>query len=123
MRFDASINLNLGASVSWVWRAYRRFERQLEFLWIQDMYKLSFDPDKRQKALVERNVDFAEAWQVFEGRVIEWEDTRFDYGENRIMCFGYLRGRAVVVGYVQRGDTRHIFSMRKANEREREKFG
>ena len=87
------------------------------------MYKLSFDPDKRQKALVERNVDFAEAWQVFEGRVIKWEDTRFDYGENRIMCFGYLRGRAVVVGYVQRGDTRHIFSMRKANEREREKFG
>jgi len=55
--------------------------------------------------------------------VIEWEDTRFDYGENRIMCFGYLRGRAVVVGYVQRGDTRHIFSMRQANEREREKFG
>lgn len=87
------------------------------------MYKLSYDPAKRLKALVERDVDFEDAAEVFEGRVIEWEDTRFDYGENRIMCFGYLRGRAVVVGYVQRGDTRHIFSMRKANEREKQKFG
>jgi uncharacterized DUF497 family protein len=87
------------------------------------MYKLSYDPAKRLKALFERDVDFEDAAEVFEGRVIEWEDTRFDYGENRIMCFGYLRGRAVVIGYVQRGDTRHIFSMRKANEREREKFG
>jgi uncharacterized DUF497 family protein len=87
------------------------------------MFKLSYDPDKRLKTLLERNVYFKDAGEVFEGRVIEWEDTRFDYGENRIMCFGYLRGRAVVIGYVQRGDTRHIFSMRKANEREREKFG
>jgi len=31
------------------------------------MYKLSYDPAKRQKALVERNVDFAEAWQVLKG--------------------------------------------------------
>jgi hypothetical protein len=28
-----------------------------------------------------------------------------------------------VVGYVQRGDSRHIFSMRKANEREQARFG
>ena len=27
-------------------------------------------------------------------------------------------GRLVVVGYTQRGEVRHIFSMRKANERE-----
>lgn len=87
------------------------------------MFKLSYDPDKRLRTLAERHVDFEEAREVFEGRVIEWEDQRFEYGETRMMCFGYLRGRAVVIGYVQRGDTRHIFSMRKANERERKKFG
>ena len=86
------------------------------------MYKLSFDPAKRMRTLTERNVDFKDAKEVFEGRVTEWEDKRFNYGEKRIICFGYLRGRAVVIGYVQRGDTRHIFSMRKANERERERF-
>ena len=51
------------------------------------------------------------------------EDTRRDYGERRIMCFGLLHGRMVVVGYVQRGNARHVFSMRKANEREQERYG
>ncbi|MEX0958507.1 MAG: BrnT family toxin [Burkholderiales bacterium] len=38
---------------------------------------------------------------------------RFD-----ILCFGLLAGRLVVVGYTPRGAVRHIFSMRKANDRE-----
>jgi hypothetical protein len=59
------------------------------------MFKLSYDPDKRLKTLVERNVDFKDAGEVFEGRVTEWEDKRFEYGEARIICFGYLRGRVV----------------------------
>jgi uncharacterized DUF497 family protein len=33
-----------------------------------------------------------------------------------------LHGRMVVVGYAPRGDERHIFSMRKANEREQRKI-
>jgi len=59
------------------------------------MFKLSYDPDKRLKTLVERNVDFKDAGEVFEGRVTEWGDKRFEYGEARIICFGYLRGRVV----------------------------
>jgi uncharacterized protein len=41
-----------------------------------------------------------------------------DYGEKRIICFGMLRDRMVVVGYTPRGAHRHVFSMRKANDRE-----
>jgi len=44
---------------------------------------------------------------------------RKDYGERRIICFGLLRGRLVVVGYTPRRTTRHGFSMRKANAREK----
>jgi uncharacterized DUF497 family protein len=33
-----------------------------------------------------------------------------------------LAGRMVVVGYVQRGSARHVFSMRKANNREIKTF-
>jgi len=47
------------------------------------------------------------------------EDTRKDYGEKQIICFGRLEGRIVMVGYTHRGaSVRHVFSMRKANERE-----
>jgi uncharacterized protein len=31
--------------------------------------------------------------------------------------------RMVIVGWVQRGDNRHVFTMRKANEREIKKYG
>jgi uncharacterized DUF497 family protein len=51
---------------------------------------------------------------VFAGVTVEVEDTRKDYGETRIICYGHLEGRMVVVGYVPRGKTRRIFSMRKA---------
>ena len=44
------------------------------------------------------------------------------FGETRIICYGRLEGRIVVVGYVPRGKSRHIFSMRKANGREQERL-
>ncbi len=80
--------------------------------------RLTFDPAKRQKTLLERGLDFEDAALVFEGITIEVEDTRKEYGEVRMICFGMLEGRMVVVGYTPRGSVRHIFSMRKANDRE-----
>ncbi|MDB5904882.1 MAG: hypothetical protein JWM26_3760 [Betaproteobacteria bacterium] len=50
---------------------------------------------------------------------MEMEDTRKDYGEPPIICCGLLGERLVVVGYTPRGADRHVFSMRKANEREK----
>ena len=67
----------------------------------------------------ERGLDFEDAAQVFDGVTFEVEDTRRDYGEKRIICYGRLEGRLVVVGYTPRGAERHIFSMRKANDREK----
>ena len=49
---------------------------------------------------------------------VEVDDIRKDYGERRVLCFGLLAGRMVVVGYTPRGSIRHVFSMRKANDRE-----
>ena len=77
------------------------------------------DPLKREKTSAERGLDFADAEMVFEGVTFEIEDTRKDYGEQRIICFGLLAGRMVVIGYTPRGADRHIFRMRKANEREK----
>ena len=56
---------------------------------------------------------------MFEGTTVEIEDVRKDYGEPRIICYGMLFGRLVVIGYTPRRATRHIFSMRKANDREK----
>ncbi len=80
--------------------------------------RITFDPAKRDKTLAERGLDFADAALVFSGVTLEMEDTRKDYGEPRIICYGLLDGRIVVVGYTPRGADRHVFSMRKTNERE-----
>ena len=79
----------------------------------------TFDPVKREKALADRGLDFADAALVFEGVTLEVEDIRRNYGETRIICYGLLRDRLVVVGYTPRGASRHVFSMRTANEREK----
>lgn len=80
--------------------------------------RISYDPAKRNKTLAERGLDFEDAAIVFKGLTVELEDLRQDYGERRLLCFGLLAGRLVVVGYTPRGAVRHVFSMRKANERE-----
>lgn len=80
--------------------------------------RITFDSAKRERTLAERGLDFADAEIVFEGVTLEMEDMRKDYGEERIICYGLLAGRMVVIGYTPRGADRHVFSMRKANERE-----
>ena len=85
--------------------------------------QISYDPTKRQKTLDERGLDFDDCIFVFSDVTFEIEDTRQDYGETRIICFGYLANRMIVIGYTPRGAVRHIFSMRKANEREKTRIG
>lgn len=80
---------------------------------------ITFDPAKRRATLASRGLDFKDAQAVFDGPHFEVEDLRQDYGERRLICFGYLADRLVVVGYTPRGADRHVFSMRKANAREK----
>ncbi len=80
--------------------------------------RITYDPLKREKTLAERGLDFEDATEVFAGVTVEVDDDRMDYGERRVICYGLLAGRMVVVGYTPRGEDRHVFSMRKANTRE-----
>ena len=56
------------------------------------------------------------------GKAFTREDDRFDYGEDRWITVGLLDGRMVVMVWTQRGEARHVISMRKANEREQTRY-
>ena len=84
--------------------------------------KLSYDPDKREKTLAERGLDFARATEIFASHHFTAEDIRMAYGERRFVTIGRMQHRMVVVVWTQRGEERRIISMRKANEREQERF-
>jgi hypothetical protein len=84
--------------------------------------RITFDPRKREASLRERDLDFKQAEVVFAGHTYIKEDDRFDYGEVRMITVGYLGDRMVVIVWTLRGEARHIISMRKANEREKNRY-
>lgn len=84
--------------------------------------QVEFDPAKRAKTLLERELDFALADEVFKGRHFTAEDLRQDYRERRYITVGTLDDCAVVMVWTPRGETRRIISMRKANEREKSRY-
>lgn len=87
------------------------------------MIKITFDPAKRDATLAARGLDFAHAALVFDGVTADEADERRSYGEVRMITVGRLGGRMVIVVWTQRGDARHVISMRKANEREQRTYG
>ena len=63
--------------------------------------KITYDPNKREKTLKERGLDFLDASIILKGAVYEFEDIREDYKEKRIIAVGHLAERMVIVGYVR----------------------
>jgi uncharacterized DUF497 family protein len=84
--------------------------------------RLTFDPRKCAKTKAGRGLDFVDAASVFAGPTFTLLDDRFDYGEPRYQTYGLLDERLVVV-WTPRDDARHVISMRKCNDREKEKIG
>ena len=85
--------------------------------------RITFDAVKRNKTFIERGLDFARAGEIFEGLTITMPDQRQEYGEARFITAGWLDERIVIVVWTPRGIARRIISMRKANEREIERYG
>lgn len=84
--------------------------------------KITCDPAKRAATLIDRDVDFLDAEQVFAGRTLTVQDTRRAYGEACFQTVGFLAGRMVMVVWTPRGDARHVISMRKCVAKEQKRY-
>jgi uncharacterized protein len=82
-----------------------------------------FDPWKDEVNRAKHGVSLALAEVLFDGPHLTVEDDRFDYGEVRRIAFGRIRERLFVCVFVDRGSTRRIISLRKANSREVKRYG
>ena len=71
--------------------------------------------------MISERIGAQDGWSVSDTHHIP--DERRDYGEPRIITVGLLRGRMVIVVWTPRGNARHVMSMRKANDREKARFG
>ncbi len=73
---------------------------------------------KRAINLREHGLDFVDAHLVFGGLTFTYEDTRFEYGEQRFVTLGLLAGAPVSIAHTESEDEIRIISFRKATSRE-----
>ena len=86
--------------------------------------EFEWDEDKSAANLAERGIDFAFARRIFaDPDRLTVPDTRHDYGEDRFLTAGHVEGRMFVAVWTKRGDRIRIISVRKANVRERGRYG
>jgi uncharacterized DUF497 family protein len=86
--------------------------------------RYEWDEKKRRANLRKHKLDFRDAHHVLEDPcILEFIDTREDYGEERIIAIGLLKEIIVtVVVYTERGNITRIISLRKATTKEQELY-
>lgn len=77
-----------------------------------------WDEAKNKENLSKHGLSFEDAETVLSGPCVKFEDVRCDYGEQRFITMGLLKGRVVVIAHTPRGGATRVISMRKANSRE-----
>ena len=85
--------------------------------------RLEWDEQKNRINLAKHGLDFTDAWEIFQAPMLIALDARHDYGEDRWIGIGSLRGRVVVVVFTEpSSDTIRIISLRKAVKHERIRY-
>ena len=81
--------------------------------------KLDWDDTKRNWTLTERGLDFADVVYFDWNTAIAAQDVRADYGEARMVAYGFIGKTFFALAYTMRGQTLRVISLRRANSRER----
>lgn len=84
--------------------------------------EFEWDEKKRESNIRKHGLDFADCKAVFAGYTVTVEDTRADYGEQRFVTIGLVKGRVVSVVHAESDEKIRIISARKATRREQEAF-
>ncbi len=85
--------------------------------------KLEWDERKRVANWRKHGLDFALARELFNAEPLRVPDTQEDYGEERWIAIGQIKGRVVTAAFVERGaDTIRILSLRKASRKEKQTY-
>ncbi len=79
---------------------------------------ISWDESKRQRNLKVHDIDLAEVACVFDAPMITVEDTREQYGEQRLQSLGWFRSRVVFLVWTERDDCARVISCRYGDKHE-----
>jgi uncharacterized protein len=80
--------------------------------------RIEFDPAKDATNQAKHGLTLAMARELDWEAALVWVDARFDYNETRMVALAPNSGILFCVAFVERGLTRRIISLRRANRRE-----
>jgi uncharacterized protein len=80
--------------------------------------EIEFDPDKDVSNQAKHGVSLALAAELEWDAALVWEDTRYEYGELRMIALAPETNVLYYVAFVDRGEIRRIISLRRANRPE-----
>ncbi len=81
------------------------------------------DENKRVENIGKHDLDFVDAWQIFDAPMLVDIDNREDYGEIRYFGIGFLKNFVVAVVFTEPDEqTIRIISLRRALKYEREQL-
>ena len=86
-----------------------------------------WDATKSDRNLVQRGFDFEFAAQIFVTTYVEFDDTRRDYGERRVVALGIVDGIPLTVVFTDRvaidgAIVRRLISARLSHRKERRRY-
>jgi uncharacterized DUF497 family protein len=84
--------------------------------------RFEWDEEKNKENIHKHELDFADAWEMFDAPMLANLDAREDYGEDRWIGIGFLKNFVVVIVYTESEDVIRIISLRKALKHERARF-
>ena len=85
--------------------------------------RFEWDDDKARANLAKHKVSFRDAKLVFDtGNVNDDPDLSMNYGEDRYIAVGLVKGRLMAVLYTLRGERRRIISARLATRKEEQDY-
>jgi uncharacterized protein len=85
--------------------------------------RFEWDEAKNRANIRKHGFGFAEAEEMFRGVLLVRPDTHEDYGEERWLGIGMIRGRVAFVAFAQLSqDAIRVISLRKADHEEREEY-
>jgi uncharacterized protein len=80
--------------------------------------QIEFDPVKDASNQAKHGVSLALAAELEWDAALVWVDTRYEYGELRMIALAPEINVLYYVAFVDRGEVRRIISLRRANRRE-----
>lgn len=81
--------------------------------------KFEWDENKNILNQQKHGLSFKDIKELFDSDLWEYEDNRFDYGEKRMICYGFVKNKLMTAAYVQKvNNVIRIISFRRANKRE-----